>query len=256
MISAPHSLGVRGGTWLAARAWRAVDPLLAVVFPSACPACGVSLAHPSAGPLCGPCWQALPRHRAPVCRCGTPLGGDAAGPCGRCRRGLSPFAAGASLGPFEGALRLLVHELKYRGRRRLAVRLAGLLLAESAVRVVLAAGAELVPVPLHPRRRRERGFNQAELLARALARGSGLELSLGLLVRRKDTSPQAGLSAGSRRRNMRGAFAARHRPRLQGRTVVLVDDVVTTGATAAACARVLEQAGAAEVRLVTVARVS
>jgi ComF family protein len=121
---------------------------------------------------------------------------------------------------------------------------------------VLTAGADLVPVPLHPRRRRERGFNQAELLALALARGTGLEVSPGLLVRRRDTSSQAGLSAASRRRNVTGAFAARHRPRLVGRTLVLVDDVITTGATAAACARVLKQAGAAEVRLVTVARVS
>jgi ComF family protein len=256
MSSAPPPLGVRGGRWFAARAWRAVDPILAVVFPSACPACGTCLPHPSAGPLCGPCWLTLPRHRGGLCRCGTPLGDGSAGPCGRCRRGLSPFAAGASLGPFEGALRLLVHELKYRGRRRLAVRLAGLLLAESTVRRVLTAGADLVPVPLHPRRRRERGFNQAELLALALARGSGLEVGAGLLVRRRDTSPQAGLSAASRRRNVTGAFAARHRPRLVGRTLVLVDDVITTGATAAACARVLKQAGAAEVRLVTVARVS
>jgi ComF family protein len=256
VISAPPPTGVRAGSGLSARAWRAFDPVLAVVFPSACLACAASLPHPSAGPLCAPCWQALPRHRGGLCRCGTPLGDGSPGPCGRCRRGLSVFAAGASLGPFEGVLRLLVHELKYRGRRRLVARLAGLLLEESAVRGVLSAGANLVPVPLHPRRRRERGFNQAELLARALARGSGLEVEARLLVRRRDTAPQAGLSAASRRRNVTGAFAARSRSRLRGRTLVLVDDVVTTGATAAACARVLKQAGAAEVRLVTVARVS
>jgi ComF family protein len=176
-------------------------------------------------------------------------------PCGRCRRGLSPFAAGASLGPFEGALRILVHELKYRGRRRVAARLAGLLLEESDIRRVLGAGADIVPVPLHPKRRRQRGFNQAELLAAALARGSGLALSPGVLVRRKDTSPQAGLSSAARRRNVAGAFAVRHRSRVMGRTLVLVDDVTTTGATASACARALKDAGAAEVRLVTVARV-
>jgi ComF family protein len=164
-------------------------------------------------------------------------------------------SAGASLGPFDGSLRLLVHELKYRGRRRVASRLAGLLLEEPAVRRLLTPGAELVPVPLHPRRRRERGFNQAELLAAALARGSGLAVAPGVLVRRKDTSPQAGLSSAARRRNVSGAFAVRQRPKVVGRTLVLVDDVSTTGATAVACARALRQAGAAEVRLVTVARV-
>jgi ComF family protein len=177
------------------------------------------------------------------------------GPCGRCRRGLSAFTAGASFGPFEGSLRLLVHELKYRGRRRVATRLASMLLEDPAVRRLLSPGAELVPVPLHPRRRRERGFNQAELLAAALASGSGLVLAPGVLVRRKDTAPQSGLSSAARRRNVAGAFAVRQRPRVVGRTLVLVDDVSTTGATAAACARALRQAGASEVRLVTVARV-
>jgi ComF family protein len=173
----------------------------------------------------------------------------------RGRRGLCPFAAGASLGPFEGTLRLLIHELKYRGRQRVAARLAGLLLEEPGVRRVLTAGAHLVPVPLHPRRRRERGFNQAELVAAALAREGGLVLSPGVLVRRRETSPQAGLSAAARRRNVAGAFVVRQRPKVMGRILVLVDDVSTTGATAAACALALRQAGAAEVRLVTVARV-
>jgi len=240
---------------LSATAWRAFDPVLAVVFPSRCPACDVPVARPSVGPLCGDCWRTLPRHRGPLCRCGSPLGTGVEAPCGRCRRGLSPFAAGASLGPFEGALRLLVHQLKYHGRRRVAARLAGLLLEEPAVRGVLTAGADLVPVPLHPKRRRQRGFNQAELLAAALARGSGLHLSPGVLVRRKDTPPQAGLSSASRRRNVAGAFAVRQRSRVAGRTLVLVDDVTTTGATASACAGALKAAGAAEVRLVTVARV-
>ena len=138
----------------------------------------------------------------------------------------------------------------------MAEQLAALLLQEPAVRSVLAPGVELVPVPLHPRRRRERGFNQAELLAAALARGSGLALSPAVLVRRKDTAAQAGLSSAARRRNVAGAFAVRQRTKVSGRTLVLVDDVTTTGATAAACVRALKQAGAVEVRLVTVACVT
>lgn len=232
-----------------------IDPVLAVVFPSSCPACGAAVDHPTRGPLCGPCWKGLPRHRHAQCRCGFALPPGLLA-CGRCRRGLSPIESGASLGPYEGSLRTLVHELKFRGRRRVAARLAEELLAEAATRRLLEPGAVLVPVPLHPRRRRERGYNQSELLAEQIQRRSGLEVARDVLVRRKDTAPQAGLSAAERRRNVRGAFAVRHRSRVAGRLVVLLDDVWTTGATARSCARILKEAGAAEVRLLSVARVA
>jgi ComF family protein len=175
--------------------------------------------------------------------------------CGRCRRGLQPFSAGASLGPYEGSLRTAIHEFKYRSRRRVATRLAAELLASEAGAAVLGGAQVLVPVPLHPRRRRERGFNQAELLAAELAAGTGLEVAAGALVRRKDTAPQAGLSAAQRRENVSGAFAVRKRAQIADRVVVVVDDVFTTGATALACARALREGGACEVRLLAAARV-
>jgi ComF family protein len=123
-------------------------------------------------------------------------------------------------------------------------------------RHVLGAPAVLVPVPLHPRRLRERGFNQSELLAHALGRRSGLVVAPDALVRRKETPPQTGLTASARRSNVSGAFAVRRRSQVAGRVVVLVDDVVTTGATARACAAALRAAGTTEVRLVTAARVN
>jgi ComF family protein len=238
-----------------AAAWRLVDPLLALVFPTRCPSCAEMLRHPSRGPLCDPCWAALPRHRRPLCACGLPRAVDASPRCGRCRRGLDPTASGASLGPYEGSLRAVLHELKYRGRRRVAARLAEEMLGTEAVRRLLTGEVVLVPVPLHPRRRRERGFNQSELIAEALARRRGLRLAPAALVRRRDTSAQAGLTAAARRANVEGAFAVRQRARVAGKPVVLVDDVFTTGATARGCARVLREAGATEVRVLTVARV-
>jgi ComF family protein len=232
-----------------------VEPVLAVVFPSSCPGCAETLAHPTRGPLCEGCWNALPRHSGRGCGCGLPLPPGLV-VCGRCRRGRQPFAAGWSLGPYEGSLRTLVHELKYRGKLRVAERLAEALVAQPGALHLLRGSDVLVPVPLHPRRRRERGFNQAEVLAQALARRAGRPCAPAALVRRKDTCPQAGLSAAERRRNVQDAFAVRGRPQIAGRVVTVVDDVLTTGATAQACARALLAAGAAEVRLLAVARVS
>lgn len=238
----------------AATARRLVEPVLTVVFPSACASCGRLLAQPTRGPLCGPCWATLPRHRAPACRCGLPRP-PGRPVCGRCRRGRQPFAAGASLGPYEGSLRDVIHELKYRGRRRVAARLAEALLMDAPTRTLVGGSDVLVPVPLHPRRLRARGFNQAALLARELGRRAGRPCVDGALVRRKDTLPQAGLSAAARRRNVDAAFGVRRRGLVAGRVVTLVDDVFTTGATAYACARALREVGAREVRLLSAARV-
>lgn len=233
---------------------RMVEPVLTVVFPSSCGACGRLLTQPTRGPLCGDCWAALPRHDTPRCRCGLPLAPGSPA-CGRCRRGRQPLAAATSLGPYEGPLRIAIHELKYRGRRRVAGRLAKTLLESGPARSLVEGSDVLVPVPLHPRRLRERGFNQAALLARELGKEADRRCDERALVRRKDTSPQTGLSSAARRRNVEGAFVVRRRGPVAGKVVTLVDDVFTTGATAYECARALAEAGAREVRLLSVARV-
>ena len=233
---------------------RLVDPILTVVFPSACAACGRALSRPTRGPLCEGCWDAVAGRGSPACRCGLPLP-PGKPRCGRCRRGRQPLAAGTSLGLYEGPLRVAIHELKYRGRRRVAGRLVEKLLEQGSARALVEGCDVVVPVPLHPRRLRERGYNQASLLARELGRRAGRPCGEGALVRRKDTTPQYGLSAAARRRNVAGAFAVRRRGLVAGRVVTLVDDVFTTGATAYACARALREAGAREVRLLSLARV-
>src|SRR6185295_18944050 len=166
-----------------------VDPVLAVVFPSSCPVCARPIEHPTRGPLCEACWAGVAPSPCARCRCGRLLGGSETG-CSRCRRGLSLVSCGFSLGSYEGPLRVAVHELKCRGRRRVAGRLAECVARQGELAAILAPGAILVPVPLHPRRRRERGFNQAELLALELSRRVGCVVAASALVRRCETRAQ------------------------------------------------------------------
>jgi ComF family protein len=179
---------------------------------------------------------------------GFPL--DKEGRCALCRSGLRGFDAAYSFGAYEGELRELVHLLKYQGMRPLARPLGALLLRALAREESFDV---IVPVPLHWRRRWTRRFNQSEELARAVARGTGLPVT-NALRRVKATAVQAGLSNSARRRNVTQAFRC-HRPRaVEGRSILLVDDVMTTGSTAAACAQALKRAGAKRVSLLTVAR--
>lgn len=148
------------------------------------------------------------------------------------------------------ALASAIHGLKYRRHRRVAAALGPLL----AARYPYGKDRILVPVPLHPSRLRTRGFNQALLLARGLARRHELEIAVRALVRLRETRIQPGLSAAERRRNLRSAFAVRSPAIVAGRRVVVIDDVLTTGATADACARSLLAAGAARVDVYTAGR--
>jgi ComF family protein len=175
---------------------------------------------------------------------------DETGRCALCRLGLRGFDAVYSYGSYEGTLRELVHLFKYGGVRPLA-RTFGQLMGQALPR---DAGFDvIVPMPLHWFKQWQRGFNQADLLAREIGKKWNVPVR-SVIRRKKSTRPQAGLTNAKRRANMSGAFQiARGKP-LQGMRVLLVDDVVTTGATASACARVLKRAGAAHVALLALAR--
>jgi ComF family protein len=208
-------------------------------------------------PVCGACLKApAPLDAEYFCSaCGTPFRNrfplDERGVCPLCRAGLRGFDAAYCYGAYEGVLRELIHLYKYGGMRPLArplsVLLSGALPRDQRFDLV-------VPVPLHWRRRWQRGFNQSELLARGMAQRCGVPMR-GVLRRARSTDAQAGLSHARRRRNVAGAFRLRRRARIAGMRVLLVDDVMTTGATAAACAVALKRAGARHVALLTLARV-
>ena len=232
-----------------------LDALLSVLLAPRCVACSVSLDHPSRGAVCAGCWESIRPLTPPLClTCGDPLAtwrlvDLPAGRCPRCRRLPRQVDRARAVGVYDGALRSIVQALKYDGRRSLA-RSVGRLMRERG-QDILEGADWVVPVPLHPSRRRHRGFNQADDLARHL----GLPV-LAALRRVRATRPQADLPAARRHANVRRAFAVHCRAEvLCGTVVVLVDDVSTTGATLDACARALKEEGAAEVRALTAARV-
>lgn len=225
---------------------------LDALFPPRCLACdGGAWDGPLEG-LCRRCAETLPRVVRPCARCGREAGVHAAAsPCPRCRD--EPTDLDGVVAPlrYTGVARDLVLALKF-GRRTPAARPLGALLAD-AVAAAGVPGDLVVPVPLSARRRRERGFDQADELARVVAARNGLERDARALARARHTAPQSGLSRARRGRNPRGAFRAR-RERVAGRCVLLVDDVVTTGATASSCARALRRAGALHVVLASACR--
>jgi ComF family protein len=229
------------------------DGLVAVVLAPVCAACGRPLDQPTRGAVCSPCWASIVPATPPCCRtCGDALPtwrvrsvADAL--CPRCRRTEPLVSLARAIGPYEGALRAIVHALKYDGRPTLARHLAARMRLAGAE--VLAGADLVVAVPLHRSRERARGFNQARELARHL----GLPMA-DALTRARRTPSQADLPAARRHANVRGAFEWQPGVAVQGQTIVLVDDVSTTGATLNACAGPLLDAGAAEVRALTAAR--
>ncbi len=230
------------------------DGLLAVIVAPRCSACECLLDRPTQGPVCARCWCAIRPLTPPLCGlCGAALPSwrPDSRPTMRCRRCRLPrsVARARSVGEYDGALRTILHALKYGRQRSLTPALAGLMRrhAES-----LMHGVDYtVPVPLHRSRRRARGFNQAA----DLAAGLGPPV-LHALRRVRRTMPQVELPAARRHANVRGAFALRRLGgrRVESRVVLLVDDIWTTGATLEACARVLRRAGAREIRAITAAR--
>jgi ComF family protein len=236
------------------------DPLLDLVFPAVCPVCGIRSDAPAQRPFCGACWAALPVGLGPGCAvCGEPFPGLAGVlACAACRETPPPYAFARAVAPYRDGMREAIHALKFGGRPVLAAPL-GRLLAEAGAAALPVPAMEwadaLVPVPLHPTRLAERGFNQAELLTAPCAARWRRPLLGRALVRMRATRPQTDLDVAARRANVRDAFRVVRPTEIQGRRRLLIDDVLTTGATVAAAARALRAAGAAAVGVLTLARV-
>jgi ComF family protein len=231
--------------------------IFSLFFPADCRVCERPLTKWTRVPVCAGCLKSpAPLQADYFCAvCNTPFLNayplDEQGVCAACRSGLRGFDHAASFGLYEGPLRRLIHLYKYAGMKPLARHLAGYL--ERILPDDQRYDA-IVPVPLHWRKKWERGFNQSALLSKHLSRRAGIPV-LNALGRKRPTATQAGLASAGRRRNVAGAFAIKPGAKLTGAKILLIDDVMTTGATASACASALKRGGAGSVSLLTLARV-
>ncbi len=236
--------------------------LIDIIYPPRCPICQQFLPDRSArgeegGIFCRSCFSDFHRITSPLCPvCGTPFAPETQGDhlCENCLRGQPHYDAIRAPYLYEGALMRAIHQFKYGAKTFLADSLGPSLARFAEDWVANSEGLLTMPVPLHPRRLRERGFNQGLLLARHVARHLKTELDFLSLRRVRYTSPQMGLKKEERRKNVRGAFGLERPEVVRNRTVLLVDDVATTGNTLSECGRVLKRAGCKKVLCLVLAR--
>lgn len=224
-----------------------------LLFPARCLACGVLLGRHTLPLLCPSCQKRLVPLNSPLCRCcGTPFSTGRDHLCGACLKTAPPFTLARSAFLYQAPLDRLILDIKF-GHHLTGLASLAHLASHSPAFATLARPDLILPVPLHRDRLRERGFNQALLLAKCCFAGQA-EVAADVLRKDLATLPQTRLSGTARRKNLRGAFSV-HRPdQVAGKKILLVDDVFTTGSTMVACARILVQAGAVRVEAFTLAR--
>lgn len=241
---------------LKTRATAAVNMLTDFILPPVCLSCHDPLE--SGNKLCPTCWQGITFISAPYCqKTGHPLPYDA-GPEAQSTLALKQppiYDKARAVALYEGTMRRLIHKLKYQDKHELTTLLASMMITSGSE--LIRESDLLIPIPLHRWRFWQRRFNQSTLLAAKLAELTGLPLDHTSLIRHKKTRQQVGLTEQQRKRNMQGAFQLKPaaQPRLEGKNILLIDDVMTTGATANAAAALLKQAGCNSVMLLSIATV-
>ncbi len=235
-----------------------IDAALNFFYPPVCQICRERRAAAADGYVCGECWAGVRFIAPPFCQqCGLPYEGEIAPRafrCENCREVDWAFASARSAVRANALILDVIHRYKYNRALWFEPFLADLLIRQAGPALREEKWDYIVPAPLHNAKRREREFNQAARLARRLARATGVPMQEGLVARVKATETQTALSRAARATNVAGAFAFAGREKLRGERIVLVDDVLTTGATTNACARALREGGAGAVCVWTLAR--
>lgn len=233
-----------------------VNGLADVIFPPQCMACGAVLREQKSS-FCPDCFSQIEFIRSPLCvLCGQPFSepGENDHMCGSCLLRAPAFSVARALGQYEKVLMDVIHRFKYGGKISLGERLGEFMADFSYPSLAIADYSLIMPVPLHPRRLRQRGFNQAVVLTREISRRFSLRLDFMSLQRVVFTEPQVGLGKEMRELNIRGAFHVVDSGRVKGEKIILVDDVYTTGSTVKECARILMENKAEQVAVLTLAR--
>ena len=228
-----------------------------VFFPSFCKLCSCLLELPSEKVICQSCLDKLIPRRSYFCACCGRFfdGSGESHLCLNCLKKMPSFACHRSCGHYSGRLKDTILLYKYRKYRVLGRELAQFVYSTLGQNRELWKDVEIImPVPLHPKRKRKRGFNQAQVIAQEMARLKGIELIKGGLAKKRNTPPQTSLDRTHREENVKEVFRVKREREIQGKVVMLVDDVYTTGATMEACSLELKLAGAKEVRAITVAQ--
>jgi competence protein ComFC len=242
---------------------KALNSLLDLIYPPRCAICQAFLQDPVVPhggqdlPFCQDCFKDFTEIKSPICsHCGRPLsdGIEQDRVCEDCLRKRPSYDIARAPYLYDGALMTAIHELKYAQRSHLADSLGSLLASFAQAWIGELNGSLVMPVPLHPRRLRARGFNQSLLLARRVASKTGAELDFLSLRRTRFTKPQIELSSEERKKNVRKAFKVVNPQAVKRRTILLVDDVATTGSTLNECAKALKRAGADGVLCLVLAR--
>lgn len=231
----------------------ALSPIINILFPSACPVCKNNSDRFLHAPFCASCWARIRPYTGPSCPvCGEPALSKHATVCDSCLKNKQPFTKIFFYGIYNGVLKKAIHSFKFCGTRRLGHPLGVFLLQAMSEHTTTQNTDCIVPVPLHKASLIERGFNQTAALAVVLSKATGIPLLNNVLVKNRVTLPQFALNRAERQKNLRGAFSSSGT--IKGLRVLLVDDVVTTGATARECGRTLMKQGAANVCVAALAR--
>jgi len=229
-----------------------------VIYPPRCSLCGVFMKNGPESGMCPICLSQIKYIASPLCnRCGKPFHSEIVTDhlCGECLTSEKYLRRARSVGYYDGMLRKAIHLFKYKLKSNLAVPLGNIMANQMQSFFSDTEYHSIIPVPLHPRRLRERGFNQALALARVIGKKYRINLDNYTLTRNRETKPQVGLSEHDRKNNVKDAFYLLKRDRIIDKNVLLLDDVYTSGNTVGECAKVLVRAGAHKVDVLTLARV-